>query len=126
MSVKAAAANKATQVTKATASVQNIQKSVSGSGSIESSSTEILKASARDTVQSVLVTKKQVVTKGQELITFEKGSDTIVAPYACVISDIGVSAGDSINASQQLITIFDNKNLTTKISVDETDLSSLK
>ena len=126
INAKAATQSKASQITKAKASVQNIQKSVSGSGSVQASSTDTLKASSRDTIQSVLVSKNQVVTKEQELITFVNGSDPIVAPYDGVISDISVASGDSVNASQQLMTIFDNKNLFTKISVDETDLLGLK
>ncbi|MBI6871570.1 efflux RND transporter periplasmic adaptor subunit [Clostridium aciditolerans] len=126
INANAATQSKTSQIVKAKASVQNIQKSVSGSGSVESSSTDTLKSSSRDTIQSVLVSKNQVVTKGQELITFVNGSDPIVAPYDGVISDISVSSGDSVNASQQLMTIFDDKNLLTKISVDETDLANLK
>lgn len=126
ISAKAASTNTISQFTEAKASVQSIQQSVSGSGSIQSAETEILKAASRDTIQSVLVSKNQVVTKGQQLITFENGSDAITAPYDGVISDISVSSGDSVNAAQQLLTIFDNKNLYTTISVDETDLPSLK
>lgn len=126
INAKTATQSKTSQIVKAKASVQNIQKSVSGSGSVQSSSTDTLKASSRDTIQSVLVSKNQVVTKGQELITFENGSDPIVAPYDGVISDISVASGSSVNASQELITIFDDKNLLTKISVDETDLVNLK
>lgn len=126
VTAKAAAKSATSQISKVTASVQNIQKSVSGSGSVLSAETDALKAASRDTVASVLVSKDQIVTKGQELITFENGSDPIVAPFDGVISTVDVSAGDSVNASQQLLTVFDNKNLYTTISVDETDLPSLK
>ena len=125
MSAKANA-SAASQFSQTKASVQSIQQSVSGSGSIQSAETEVLKAASRDTIGSILVSKNQVVTKGQQLITFENGSNSITAPYDGVISDISVSAGDSVNAAQQLLTIFDNKNLYTTISVDETDLPSLK
>lgn len=126
VAAKAAAKNTTSQVSKVKASVQNIQKSVSGSGSVLSAETDILKAASRDTVASVLVSKNQTVTKGQELITFDNGSDAITAPYDGVISSIDVSAGDSVNASQQLLTIFDNKHFYTTISVDEADLPALK
>ncbi|MBV7271731.1 efflux RND transporter periplasmic adaptor subunit [Clostridium sp. PL3] len=126
INAKAAAQSQTSQYTTSKASVQNIKKSISGSGSVQSSSTDVLKAASRDTIDSVLVSKNQVVTKGQELITFVNGSDPIVAPYDGVVSDISVSAGDNVNASQALITTFDNKNLYTKISVDETDLPDLK
>lgn len=126
INAKASTQSKTSQITKAKASVQNLQKSVSGSGSVQSSSTDTLKASSRDTIQSILVSKNQVITKGQELITFENESDPIVAPYDGIISDISVASGNSVNASQELITIFDDKNLLTKISVDETDLVNLK
>lgn len=126
ITTKAAAVSKTSQGSKAKASVQNIKKSVSGSGDVLSAESDILKAASKDTVASVLVSKNQVVTKGQELITFENGSDSIVAPYDGIISNVNVSAGDSVNVAQQLITVFDNKNLYTTISVDETDLPSLK
>lgn len=126
MTTKAAATSKASQFSQAKASIQNIQKSVSGSGDVLSAESDVLKAAGKDTVESVLVSKNQVVIKGQELITFENGSAPIVAPYDGVISDVNVSAGDSINTAQQLLTVFNNKNLYTTISVDETDLPSLK
>lgn len=126
VTAKTAAKSTTSQISKVKASVQNIQKSVSGSGSVLSAQTDTLKATSRDTVASVLVSKDQIVSKGQELITFENGSDAITAPFDGVISTVDVSAGDSVNASQQLLTIFDNKNLLTTISVDETDLPSLK
>lgn len=126
INAKAATQSETSQFTTSKASVQNIKKSVSGSGSVQSSSTDVLKAASRDTVDSVLVSKNQVVTKDQELITFVNGSDPILAPYDGVISDISVSSGDNVNAAQQLITTFDSKNLFTKISVDETDLPNLK
>lgn len=123
---KAAEQSTISQVSNAKASLQSIKKSVSGSGSVLSAESDILKAASKDTVASVLVSKNEVVTKGQELITFENGSDSIVAPYDGIISSINVSVGDSVNAAQQLITMFDNKNLYTTISVDETDLPTLK
>ncbi len=126
ITAKAATVSKTSQFSKAKASVQSIKKSVSGSGSVLSSETQVIKAVNRDTVQTVLVSKNQVVTKGQELMNFVNGSDAIVAPYDGVISDVSVVEGDSVNAAQQLITMFDNKNLYTTISVDETDLPNLK
>ena len=106
MNVKAANASAASQFTQTKASVQNIQQTVSGSGSIQSAQTGALKAVSRDTIGSILVSKNQVVTKGEQLITFENGSASITAPYDGVISDISVSAGDSVNAAQQLLTMF--------------------
>ncbi|NMM62394.1 efflux RND transporter periplasmic adaptor subunit [Clostridium sp. P21] len=126
ITAKASTVSKTSQVSKVKASVQNIKKTVSGSGSVLSSETQVIKSVSKDTVDSVLVSKNQVVTKGQELITFQNGSDSIVAPFDGVISDISVAAGDSVNSAQQLITVFDNKNLYTTISVDETDLPNLK
>ncbi len=126
ITAKAATVSKTSQFSKGKASVQSIKKSVTGSGSVLSSETQVIKSVSRDTVQTVLVSKNQVVTKGQELMNFVNGSDAILAPYDGVISDVSVIAGDSVNAAQQLITMFDNKNLYTTISVDETDLPSLK
>jgi HlyD family secretion protein len=126
VSVKAASQNKTSQYSEAQASVQNIESSVSGSGSVQTAQSDVLKAASKDTVASVLVSKDQVVTEGQELVTFQNGSAPIVAPYDGVISDVNVSAGDSVSASQQLLSMFDNKNFLTTISVDETDLPSLQ
>jgi HlyD family secretion protein len=126
VSVKAASQNKTSQYSEVQASVQNIESSVSGSGSVQTAQSDVLKAASKDTVASVLVSKDQVVTEGQELVTFQNGSAPIVAPYDGVISDVNVSAGDSVSASQQLLSMFDNKNFLTTISVDETDLPSLQ
>ena len=108
------------------ASVQNIEQSVSGSGSIQTTDTEALTAAGSDTVASVLVSKDQAVTAGQELVTFENGSAAITAPITGIISGVNVSAGDSVRKDEQLLTMFDNKHLSTTISVDETDVPSLK
>ncbi|WP_029161662.1 efflux RND transporter periplasmic adaptor subunit [Clostridium scatologenes] len=125
ITAKASTVSKTSQFSKVKASIQSIKKSVSGSGSVQSSETQVIKSDNKDTVDSILVSKNQVVAKGQELITFKNGSDAILAPFDGVVSDISVAAGDSINLSQQLITVFDNKNFYTTISVDETDLANL-
>jgi multidrug efflux pump subunit AcrA (membrane-fusion protein) len=125
-SAKAATQNNSSQFASAKVSQQNIKQSVSGSGSVLSGQTQVINSVGRDTVKSLLVSKDEVVTKGQELISFENGSAAIIAPYNGVISDINVSVGDEVMSGQQLLTIFDNKDLITTISVDETDLPDLK
>lgn len=126
VSAKKSAQNASSQFAMSKAAVKDIKQSVSASGSVQTSQSETFKAVSKDTIASVLVSKNQVVKQGDELITFANGSAPIVADFGGVIGDINVSYGDEVNPGTQLITMFDNKNLVTTISVDETDVSKLK
>ncbi|MCH3963884.1 MAG: efflux RND transporter periplasmic adaptor subunit [Clostridium sp.] len=118
--------NNKVQSSQAQVTVQNIESTVSGSGSVMPLNSQSIKAVGADTVSQVFVSKDQEVTAGQELITFENGSAAITAPYNGIISQVNVSGGDIVNPNQALLSIFDNKNFYTTISVDETDVPNLK
>jgi HlyD family secretion protein len=118
--------NNKSQSSQTQVTMQNIESTVSGSGSVVPLNSGTIKAEGKDTVSQVLVSKDQAVTAGQELIAFEDGSAAITAPYDGIISQVNVSAGDSVNPNQALLSIFDNKNFYTTISVDETDVPNLK
>ncbi|HBC98029.1 MAG TPA: efflux transporter periplasmic adaptor subunit [Clostridium sp.] len=118
--------NNKLQYSQARVTKQNIESTVSGSGSVMPLNGGTIKAGGTDTVAQVLVSKDQAVTAGQELVAFENGSAAITAPYDGIISQVNVSAGDSVNPNQDLLGIFDDKNFYTTISVDETDVPNLK
>lgn len=118
--------NSNSKIPTAVVTSQNIQSTVSGSGSIIPVNSESIKASGSDTVYQVLVSKDQAVTAGQQLVTFENGSAAITAPYDGIISQVNISGGDSVRQDQPLLSMFDNRNFYTTISVDEMDVTSLK
>ncbi|MHC6179232.1 efflux RND transporter periplasmic adaptor subunit [Clostridium sp. JNZ X4-2] len=126
ITARAASKSKSSQFSRSKASITDIKSTVSGSGSVLSAESDVIKSQYRDTVASVLVSKDQAVNAGDELVTFQNGSAPITAPYDGIISDVYISPGDSINADQQLLNMFDNKNFYTVVSVDETDLPNLK
>jgi HlyD family secretion protein len=126
ISAKKSAQNVSSQFSMGKVTVKDITQSVSGSGSVQASQSEVFKAAGKDTVASVLVNKNQIVSTGDELVTFTNGSAAIVADMSGVISDVNVIPGDDVNQGTPLVTMFNNTNLLTTISVDETDVTKLK
>ncbi|WP_125152671.1 efflux RND transporter periplasmic adaptor subunit [Clostridium rectalis] len=116
---------KVNEYTKVKSIKGDIEKSISGSGSIQTSRIDAIKYDYKDTVKEVLVKENSVVKKGDILITFERGN-VITAPYDGIISTVNVKAESNVNSGQEVLTIKDNKNLVIKIQVDEKDLSSIK
>lgn len=122
---KAQQVAKAPKYMTAKASIRNVQKSVSGSGSVETTASDSVKSDTRDTIASIKVKENQSVKKGDVLLTYENGSGDVVAPYDCIISGISVKEGDAVTKGQELMKIYDNVNLVTKINVDELDVVGL-
>ncbi|OAA90250.1 efflux RND transporter periplasmic adaptor subunit [Clostridium ljungdahlii] len=126
VSAKKSAQNVNSQFARGKVTVKDITQSVSGSGSVQASQSEVFKAAGKDTVASVLVNNNQIVSTGDELVTFTNGSAPIVADMSGVISAVNVNPGDNVNQGTPLVTMFNNTNLLTTISVDETDVTKLK
>jgi multidrug efflux pump subunit AcrA (membrane-fusion protein) len=104
----------------------NLNVKISGSGSIESASTEDVKASSNAEVDEVLVAKNDTVTKGQELVTFTDGSDPIIAPIKGTITSLDVESGEKLNNGKVVSHITNYNELETTIKVDELDISKIK
>ncbi|WP_242225157.1 efflux RND transporter periplasmic adaptor subunit [Bacillus cereus group sp. BfR-BA-01380] len=99
---------------------------VKGSGSTQSVTNEDITADSNKVVESVLVSANEVVKKGQELITFTDGSDSIVAPADGTITSISVQAGDHAAAGKAVAHITNYSDLQTVIQVDELDIPKVQ
>ncbi|WP_019240795.1 MULTISPECIES: efflux RND transporter periplasmic adaptor subunit [Bacillus] len=76
-------------------------------------------------VDTVKVTKGNVVKKGATIATFTDGS-LLQAPVTGTITSLSISSGESIDSSTVVAHITDYTNLLTTISVDELDISKIK
>lgn len=99
---------------------------VTGSGSTQSVTNEDITADSNKVVDSVLVSANDVVKKGQELITFTDGSDSIVAPADGTITSISVQAGDRVTSGKAVAHITNYSDLETVIQVDELDIPKVQ
>lgn len=111
-----------------TSSVQKgtLTVKVTGSGTVESSSSKDVEADGTATVDEVLVSKGDKVEKGDTLVTFTDGSDPITAPISGEITSLSVQSGDQVRENQAVAHIKNYNKLETTISVDETDINKVK
>lgn len=116
------AANYAT----AEAKKDRIETKVAASGVVEPQNRDSLKISGRETVKELLMKENSIVKKGDRLVTFASGRNTIIAPYDGVIAKVLVGKDDPVTGGQPLLEIFDNRNYLTTINVDELDLPAIK
>ena len=103
-----------------------LEVNVSGSGSIEAINSEDLITETNSEIDEVFVSVNDTVEKGDELISFTDGSDSIVAPFSGTITSLTVEEGDKVNLGTVVAHITDYKNLQTTIGVDELDISKVK
>ncbi len=123
---QASAAPDTAQIITTTVKKGDINVQVTGSGSVTSiNSTDIIAASDGE-VDEVLVEVNERVEEGDELITFEDGSDPITAPHSGTITSLDIISGDRIQPSQVVGHITDYEILQTVISVDELDITSIE
>ncbi|MFD3448344.1 efflux RND transporter periplasmic adaptor subunit [Microbacteriaceae bacterium 4G12] len=98
---------------------------VSGSGSLQPVTTQDVKATSNNQIDSVLVSTNQEVTAGQELVTYTDGS-SITAPVDGVVTSISVANGDRVTDGKVVAHITNYKDLQTTISVDELDIPQVQ
>lgn len=120
--------NQVMAVSNPVATVQKgkLQVQISGSGSVESASSEDVKASANGVVDEVLVSANETVSKGQELVTFTDGSDPITAPIKGTVTSLSIESGDRLNSGTVVAHITNYKDLQTTVKIDELDISKIK
>lgn len=123
---KPASTSQSIKYTTVTASRATIEKKITSSGTVDTSLRETITSDTVDTIKEILVKPNDKVKKGQTLITYWNGSASVVAPYDCIISDVSVKADGVVKSGMELLKIFDSANLTTKIQVDESELSLIQ
>ncbi|WP_027410497.1 efflux RND transporter periplasmic adaptor subunit [Anoxybacteroides tepidamans] len=112
----------------ATASVQRgkLEVKVSGTGTVQSVTSEDIKAEVNKEVDEVLVPEGEKVEKGQELITFTDGSDPITAPIAGTVTSIEAIAGQRVTVGQVVAHITNYDDLQVTAQIDELDIPKIK
>lgn len=103
----------------------SLESAITGSGSVESANVYTIRSGYKDTISEIDVTNNSVVNAGDTLMKLSSGN-IITAGQAGIVSNLSNYVGENININQELMTITDNKVLTTKIQVDETDLPKIK
>jgi len=114
------------QVMTSTVQRGDIEVNISGSGSVASINSSDVTSPSEGIVDEVLVEVNDVVSEGDELVTFTDGSDPITAPHAGTVTTFDVESGDRVQSGQTVSHITDYDTLQTVITVDELDISSVK
>ncbi|MCX7614655.1 MAG: HlyD family efflux transporter periplasmic adaptor subunit [Clostridiales bacterium] len=124
---KAASAVKTSENVKTiTVGTQDIEKIVSGTSQIITGDEETLTLEQYYKVDQIKVTAGQAVKKGTVLLTYTNGAE-LTAPVNGVIKTISASEGATArNSTAPAFVLMSTDNLITELSVDETDLESLK
>jgi multidrug efflux pump subunit AcrA (membrane-fusion protein) len=124
-----AAAKQAPNTQTRTAQVQKgkLEVKVSGSGTVQPVTSEDIKAVENNKeIDEVPVSANESVKKGDELITFTDGSDSITAPADGVITTIAVTAGQRVNSGEVVAHLTNYTNLQTVVQIDELDIPKIK
>ncbi|GKX67122.1 efflux RND transporter periplasmic adaptor subunit [Inconstantimicrobium mannanitabidum] len=103
----------------------SLENAITGSGSVESANVYTIRSGYKDTISEIDVSNNSIVNAGDTLIKLSSGN-VITAGQAGIVSNLSLYVGENININQELMNITDNKTLTTKIQVDETDLPKIK
>lgn len=113
-----------------TVGTQSIKQAVSGSGEIVTGDEETLEADSDKTVDTISAVEGKAVKKGAVLLTYTDET-TLTAPFNGVIGK--VTTVDSTDSTKQntdtatdSIVIMSTDYLVTDLSVDETDLGTIK
>ena len=103
-------------------STQTITKTLTGSGEISSSTTENLELDTSLYFEMMCVEEDDIVEEGENILEYTDGT-YLVAPYRCIVSNYSVPETESICEDTNFIQIQDMTNLTTSLSVNESEIS---
>jgi Membrane-fusion protein len=129
-------AQASSQIKTETVGTQDIQKEITGTGQIVTGNEQTLTPDADKEVDAVKVTEGQAVKKGAVLLTYTDDT-TLTAPFNGIMGTVSVSDSSSSSSSSNAmnsessgnngsLTIMSTDTLNIQLTVDETDLSSLK
>jgi len=104
---------------------QTINKTLTVSGSIESSSSEKLELNTSYYYDSIYVEEDDIVKKGDKILKYTNGK-YLYAPYDLLISKINVPSNDEKCTSSNYIEVENIESLKVNISVNESEISSIK
>jgi multidrug efflux pump subunit AcrA (membrane-fusion protein) len=104
-----------------------LEVKISGSGTVAPVTSEDIKATEdNNEIDEVLVSVGEIVSEGDELITFTDDSDPITAPSDGTITTVSVKEGERVTNGQVVAHLTDYKDLQTVVQVDELDITKIK
>ena len=117
--------NTTTTVSEATVSTKTITKELTASGQIESAVTEDLSLSTSKYFKNMCVEDDEYVAKGDNILEYTNGT-YLTAPYNLVVSSYTVPETGSICTSTNSVKVESLDDIYMTLSVDESELSSVK
>ena len=111
-------------VTEETVSMQDIKKTLTASGEIESKTTEQVTLTTTKYFKAMCVEEDDTVAAGENILQYTDGT-YLTAPYDCVIISSNVPDAESICTSSNYIEISNLNDLTITISINENEINSV-
>lgn len=104
-----------------------LEVKISGSGTVAPVTSEDIKATEdNNEIDEVLVSVGEIVSEGDELITFTDDSAPITAPSDGTITTVSIKEGERVTNGQVVAHLTDYKDLQTVVQVDELDITKIK
>lgn len=104
---------------------QTIQKTLTGSGEITASSEEKLSLTTTKYFSTMCVEEGDSVAEGENILKYTNGT-YLTAPYNLVVEEYSVPTTGSICTSSNYIKVKNTENLSMKLTVNESEISSIK
>lgn len=114
-----------TTIENVTVGTQTITKTLTGSGEIETATTEQVAISQTKYYETMCVEEDDIVESGANILKYTDGT-YLTAPYDCLISSYSVPESGSIGTSSNYIEIKDMSNLVVSLSINENEISDLE
>lgn len=114
-----------TQIVEVLASTQTIENTLTSSGQISSSATNKIYLSTSKYFKTMCVEEDDTVLEGENILQYSNGT-YLTAEYDCVISSYVVPETGSICTSSNYIEVKNLKDLTMSLSINESEINSVK
>lgn len=122
---KLSESNTTSSIVDTTVSKQTIKKTLTGSGEIETSTTEKLTLNTSYYFLQMCVEEGDSIAEGENILEYTNGK-YLTAPYSLVVSSISVPSSGSICSSSNYIEVENTDTLDMILSVNESDISKVK
>lgn len=117
--------NVTSQMIETQVGTQTIEKTLTGSGQVESSGTEKLSLTTTKYFKMMCVEEEDMVKEGNPILQYTDGT-YLTASYDCVIASYTVPETGSKCTSSHFVTVENLENLTMSLSIPESEISQVK
>lgn len=114
-----------TDIVNTKVSKQTITNTLTGSGAVSSALTENLTLNTARYFETMCVEVNDYVKEGENILEYTNGT-YLTAPYNLVVTAISVPEADAICTSSNYITVQSVDKLNMTLSIDETEISTVK